>query len=120
MRCCFDTNRNEQDHCKQQIYLYTYTVTSKGQLNFLTSGQGQKVTQLGHVAYHLMHLDKGNILKPAPRLYLISIKSYKEKRTLTSWRHYLTSNNLAQMQSCTEVIKSILTEHGSERVEQIW
>ena len=30
-----------------------------------------------------MHLDKGNILKPTPALYLIQIKSYKQKRTLT-------------------------------------
>ena len=36
-----------------------------------------------------MRLDKGNILKPTPGLYLIPIKSYKQKRTLTSWRHYL-------------------------------
>ena len=26
-----------------------------------------------------MHLDKGNILKPTPGLYLIPIKSYKQK-----------------------------------------
>ena len=31
-----------------------------------------------------MRLDKGNILKPTPGLYLMPIKSYKEKRTLTS------------------------------------
>ena len=53
-----------------------YTVTSKGQLHFLTSSQGQKVTYLGHVAYYLMRLDKRNILKPTPGLYLIPIKSY--------------------------------------------
>ena len=28
------------------IYIYIYTVTSKGELHFLSSGQGQKVTQL--------------------------------------------------------------------------
>ena len=69
------------------------TVTSKGKLHFLTSGQGQKVTLLGHAAYYLMRLtlDKGNIVKPTPGLYLIPIKSYKQKRTLNSWRHYLTS-----------------------------
>ena len=61
-----------------------YTVTSKGQLHFLTSGQGQKVTLLGHVAYHLMRLDKGNILKLTPGLHLIPVKRYKQKRTLTS------------------------------------
>ena len=38
-----------------------------------------------------MRLDKGNILKSTPGLYLIPIKSYEQKRTLTSWRHYLTS-----------------------------
>ena len=31
---------------------------------------------------HLMRLDKGNILKPTPGLYLIPMKSYKQKRTL--------------------------------------
>ena len=31
-----------------------------------------------------MRLDKGNILKPTPGLYLIPVKSYKHKRTLTS------------------------------------
>ena len=61
-----------------------YTVTSKGQLHFLTSGHGQNVTLLGHVAYHLMRLGKGDILKPTPGLYLIPIKSYKQKRALTS------------------------------------
>ena len=28
-----------------------------------------------------MRLEKGNILKPTPGLYLIPIKSYKQKRT---------------------------------------
>ena len=37
-----------------------------------------------YVAHHLMCLDKENILKPTPGLYLIAIKSYKQKRTLTS------------------------------------
>ena len=67
--CLFETNRN------------IYTVTSKGLLHLLTLGQGQNVTKLGHVAYHLMRLDKGNILKPTPGLYPIPIKSYKQKRT---------------------------------------
>ena len=56
----------------------------QGQLQFLTSGQGQKVTYLGHVAYFSICLDKRHILKPTPGLYLNPIKSYKRKRTLTS------------------------------------
>ena len=32
-----------------------------------------------------MRLDKGNILKPTPGLYLIPIKSYKQKRI--NWLH---------------------------------
>ena len=66
---------------------------------------------------------QGKHLKPTTGLYLIPIKSNKQKRTLTSWRHYLTSNDLSggsHMQSCTEVINSSLTEHGSERLEQIF
>ena len=61
-----------------------YTVTSKVQLYFLTSGQGQKVTYLGHTAYDLMRLDKRNIVKPASGLYLNPINSYKQKHILTS------------------------------------
>ena len=38
----------------------------------------------GHVAYHVMRLDKGNICKPTPGLYLIPIKSNKQKHRLTS------------------------------------
>ena len=61
-----------------------YTVTSKGQLRFLTSSQGQKVTQVGHFAYHLMRLDKGNILN-LPQLS-ISFQS-KVISKIVHWPH---------------------------------
>ena len=65
-------------------YIHMYTVTSKGQFQFLASGQGQKVIYLGHVAHHLMRLDKRNILKPTPALYLNPIKSYNKN---VHWPH---------------------------------
>ena len=42
-----------------------------------------------------MCLDKSNILKSTLGLYLNPIKSYKQKCTLTSWRHYLTSDDIS-------------------------
>ena len=81
--------------------------------------------QLGYVAYHLIRQDKGNIIKPTPGLYLISIKSYQQKRTLTSWRHYLTSTDLSGGHICkvaqrSHTVALLSNEHGSERFEQIW
>ena len=74
-----------------------------------------------------MFLDKRNILKPTPGLYLIPIKSYKQKRTLTSWHHYLTSTDLFVGHICkfaprssTVAINSSLIEHVSERFAQLW
>ena len=58
----------------RRIELYLYTVTSKGELHLLTSGQGQKMIFQGHVAYRLMCLVKENILRPIPCLYLTPIK----------------------------------------------
>ena len=39
-------------------------------------------------------------LKPIPGLYFHPIKSYKQKRILTSWCHYLSSNDLSGGHIC--------------------
>ena len=53
-----------------------YSMTLKGQGQNLTSGQGQVVTQVGHIAYVSMRFDERNTLRPLARLYLFWIKSY--------------------------------------------
>ena len=55
-----------------------------------------KVTKwpyVGHVAYQSMRLGETNTLAPCPALHLFSIKSYWQKRTVTLWRHNVTSDN---------------------------
>ena len=56
-----------------------YNMTLKGQGQNLTSGQGHVVTQVGHIVYVLMRLDKRNTMRPFSRLYLFWIKSYSQK-----------------------------------------
>ena len=52
-------------------------MTLKGQGQSLTSGhQGHVMAEMGHIAYHWIHLGKTNVLTPIPRLYLFLIKSY--------------------------------------------
>ena len=54
-------------------------MTSKGQVDNLTSGQGHDLTRIGHVAYQSIRLVKTNTLKLFWSLYLVSIKSYCQK-----------------------------------------
>ena len=56
-----------------------YNMTSKGQVENLTSGQGHDLTEIGHVAYHLMRIDETNTINVERSLYLYSIKSYCRK-----------------------------------------
>ena len=51
-------------------------VTSPGQFENLTSGQGQVVTQVGHVAYWETRLDETNTMASVSLLYLQYIASY--------------------------------------------
>ena len=65
-----------------------YDLTSKGQGQNLTSGQGHVIIELGHVAYQSMRLDETNTRKPFPTFYLCSIKSYWQKKL------FVASNDL--------------------------
>ena len=56
-----------------------YKMTSKGQLENLTSGQGHDLTQIGHVAYQSIRLDETNTMNLSWSLYLVPIKSYCPK-----------------------------------------
>ena len=56
-----------------------YNMTSKGQVKDLTSGQGHDLTEIGHVAYHLMRIDETNTMNVERSLYLNSITSYCTK-----------------------------------------
>ena len=56
-----------------------YNMTSKDQVEHLTSGQGHDLTEIGHVAYHSIHIDETNTMDVTRRLYLFSIRSYCRK-----------------------------------------
>ena len=56
-----------------------YFLTSKGQVENLTSGQGQGQ---GHVAHHMKRLDEANTMVLFISRYLYSIKSYRQKKFL--------------------------------------
>ena len=47
-----------------------YNMTSKGQVEHLTSGQGHDLTEIGHIAYHSIHIDETNTMNVTRRLYL--------------------------------------------------
>ena len=89
----------------------------------MSSSRGDlDVTWSGHVAYHLMQLDERNISAPSLCLYLNLIKSYKWKRMLTLWRHYMTLNSLSRChiwKNGPGVVTISLNDHDSERFEQI-
>ena len=53
-----------------------YNMTSKGQVENLTSGQGHDLTEIGHVAYHSIRIDEKNTINVERSLYLYSISSY--------------------------------------------
>ena len=53
-----------------------YNMTSKGQVENLTSGQGHDLTEIGHVAYHSIRIDETNTINVERSLYLYSISSY--------------------------------------------
>ena len=53
-----------------------YMLTLLGHLKNLTSGQGQVVTRVGHVAYWATRLDEINTLVPQKLLYLHYVASY--------------------------------------------
>ena len=46
-----------------------YNLTSKDQLQNLTSGQGHDLTRKGHIVYHVMRLDETNTMKLFWSLY---------------------------------------------------
>ena len=111
-----DPSPTENLEVQMQIFIFCYqfSLTSRGDLD-LTWG--------GHVAYHLMQLDERNISAPSLCLYLNPIKSYKWKRMLTLWRHYMTLNSLSRCHICKNgpvVITISLNDHSSEWFEQIW
>ena len=56
-----------------------YNMTSKGQVQKLTSGQDHDLTEIGHVAYHSIRIDETNTINVERSLYLYSIKSYWRK-----------------------------------------
>ena len=67
---------------KFQIYLQHPYGDLKGSASIFDlrpRSNGDLTTYIGHVAYHLIRLDKRNIFKPTPGLYLNPIKSYKQK-----------------------------------------
>ena len=59
----------------------TYSLTSKGQFENLTSGQGHDLAQIGHIIYHSIRFDKINTMAAVWNLYLNPIKSYYIKTT---------------------------------------
>ena len=50
-----------------------YKMTSKGQMQNLTSVEGHDLTQIGHAAYQLISLDEINTMNLSWSLYLASI-----------------------------------------------
>ena len=57
---CFSRRDASKDIC----------FTLKGQGQSLTSDQGHVMTEIGHVAYQSMCLDKTNPMKPSPTFYV--------------------------------------------------
>ena len=53
-----------------------YNVTSKGQFQNLTSGQGHDLTQIGHIIYQSIRIDEKNTMEVVWSLYRYSISSY--------------------------------------------
>ena len=68
-------------HCSYLVKAHRmmYNMTSKGQVEHLTSGQGHDLTEIGHVAYHSIRIDETNTMNVTRRLYLFSIRSYCRK-----------------------------------------
>ena len=62
--------------CLGKARRMVYILTFRGQLENLTSGQGQVVTQVGHIAYWETRLDETNTLASVSFLYLEYIASY--------------------------------------------
>ena len=60
------------DKARRMVYMMTF----KGQFENLTSGQGQVVTQVGHVAYWETRLDETDTLPSVSLLHLDYIASY--------------------------------------------
>ena len=76
-----------------------YTMTSKGQVESVTSGQGD-LTQT-YVEYHSICLDKTNSSNLFWSLYLVSIKSDCEKTVGDLWWRHATSTAHCRGQRCT-------------------
>ena len=82
-----------------------YNMTSKGQVETLTSGQGHDLTQTYHDAYHSIRLDKTSQSNLFWSLYLVSIKSYCEEIVGNLWWRHATSTAHRRGQRCTYQLK---------------
>ena len=51
--------------------------TSKGQDQYLTSGQGHVVKQKGHVGYHSVRLYETNTMRPSPAASALPLSNQK-------------------------------------------
>ena len=65
--------------CLVMARLMIYLLTLWGQFRNLTSGQGQVVTQAGHVAYVSTRLDETSTLVSVSCLYVVYVGSYSQK-----------------------------------------
>ena len=88
-----------------RVEWYIHNMTSKGQVEALTSGQGHDLTQTYHDAYHSIRLDETNPSNLFRSLYLVSIKSYCEETVGDLWWRHGTSTAHCRGQRCTYQLK---------------
>ena len=60
-----------------------YSMTLKGRISNLTSGQSHELTQMGHAAYQSIRLDGLNTVVIFSGIYLVSSKNYQPKWMVT-------------------------------------
>ena len=65
--------------CLVKAHLMLCFLTLWGQFRNLTLGQGQVVTQAGHVAYVSTRLDETSTLVSVSCLYVVYVGSYSQK-----------------------------------------
>ena len=76
-------------------------MTSKGQLENLTTVQGHDLTQTHHFSYHPIFLNNTNPSNLFWSLYLVSMKSYYEETAGDIWWRHATSNARCRGHRCT-------------------
>ena len=80
-------------------------MTSKGQVETLTSGQGHDLTQTYHDAYQSIRIDQTSPSNLFWSLYLVSIKSYCEETVGDQWWRHAISTAHCRGQRCTCQLK---------------